>query len=393
MSVPFDIAYIVNARMPTEKAHGYQITKMCASFAAAGARVTLYVPHRRGADAPQLYQTYQVPPSFTTQVLDSWDPLPLEPLVGPLAFYAQSWSFMRTIRQLSLPKNTVVYTRNPEVAWVMGQRGYRVAYECHDWFSPHRRARALRMLQRTQVIIATNRFIAQEFLDHGTEAARVLVAENGVDLSVFGRETPRDMARKELHLEKMIPDLAQRVLLLYTGSLRTKGEEKGVDLILRTLQKLHDPRCVFLAVGGSEEDMALYREQAREYGVENQTYWVGRVAQTDLARYYASAEMLLMPFPDAQHYRLHMSPLKMFEYMASARPIIASDLPSLREIMGDDGAWYVPPDDAEAFVRALCALVADPEKRTALAQAARARAQQYSWDARVQKILSRLGQV
>ena len=84
-----------------------------------------------------------------------------------------------------------------------------------------------------------------------------------------------------------------------------------------------------------------------------------------------------------------MSPLKMFEYMAMGRAIVSSDLPVLREVLGEDCAILAPPDVESAWIAALRRLE-DADLRDRLAGAARARAPDYSWSRRVRTMLDGL---
>jgi len=82
------------------------------------------------------------------------------------------------------------------------------------------------------------------------------------------------------------------------------------------------------------------------------------------------------------------SPLKLFEAMAAGRPIVASDLPSVREVL-EDGvhALLVPADDPHALAAAIRKLDSDEDLRKRLARAAGDKVRQYSWDERARKIL------
>jgi glycosyltransferase involved in cell wall biosynthesis len=94
-----------------------------------------------------------------------------------------------------------------------------------------------------------------------------------------------------------------------------------------------------------------------------------------------------MPFPWSEHYAYFMSPLKMFEYMAAGRPIVATDLPSAREILDDKSAVIVKPGDAEDLARGILKVLRDEEAAAFLAENARAKVKNYSWDERVKNIL------
>ena len=87
-----------------------------------------------------------------------------------------------------------------------------------------------------------------------------------------------------------------------------------------------------------------------------------------------------------------MSPLKVFEYMAAGKPILASDIPALREILRDgETALLLPPGEPEAWAAAARALLRDPGRAAALGARARAAfLAEYTWDARAARILAHL---
>jgi glycosyltransferase involved in cell wall biosynthesis len=79
--------------------------------------------------------------------------------------------------------------------------------------------------------------------------------------------------------------------------------------------------------------------------------------------------------------------MKLFEYMACGRAICSSDLPVLREVLSEDMAVLLPPEDIDAWVTALRDLQDNPAHRKSMANKARQEVDQYSWDRRAQKIL------
>ena len=98
-----------------------------------------------------------------------------------------------------------------------------------------------------------------------------------------------------------------------------------------------------------------------------------------------------MPFPRNEHYAYHMSPLKLFEYMASKRPIVASDLPSIREILNEESAILVEPGNPKALAEGIKKVLQDEELAKKLAENAHRDVQQYSWEKRAEKILEFMG--
>lgn len=128
--------------------------------------------------------------------------------------------------------------------------------------------------------------------------------------------------------------------------------------------------------------------------------FTGMVPHARVPELLAKADILLAPYgrnvivSDGRiEVAKWMSPLKLFEYMALARPIVASDLPVLREVL-DDGfnARMARPDDAEDWERVIAGLLADPEGASAMAARAREEIEtKYSWRHRARAIAQALG--
>ena len=101
-----------------------------------------------------------------------------------------------------------------------------------------------------------------------------------------------------------------------------------------------------------------------------------------------SADVLVLPNSAKPKISSHYtSPLKLFQYMASGVPIIASDLPSIREILTDDTAFWFPPDDERALARQIEYVLSHPDEARSKAARAREEVKKYTWDARASAIL------
>ena len=98
-------------------------------------------------------------------------------------------------------------------------------------------------------------------------------------------------------------------------------------------------------------------------------------------------DICVMPFPWTEHYAYYMSPLKLFEYMVSKRPIVASDLPSVREILNEENAVLVEPGNPNALANGIEKVLSDEELANKIAEKAYEDVQQYSWERRTRRIL------
>src|SRR5690606_26358643 len=116
----------------------------------------------------------------------------------------------------------------------------------------------------------------------------------------------------------------------FVGKFHTNGNEKGIPEIIRAAVELVpaflDRR--FLLVGGPDDRIQTYQVLVREFGLPAERFlFRGKQPVTDVPYYLKASDVLMMPHPWSHFYAYHVSPLKLFEYMSSGRPIVASFLP------------------------------------------------------------------
>ncbi|HLD27961.1 MAG TPA: glycosyltransferase [Patescibacteria group bacterium] len=377
------IIYIANARIPTAKAHGYQIAKMCEEFSLAGVQTELWLPGRANAIAGDLFGFYGVKKVFKVVELKSVDFIKSDKYLGRFSFWLQTAGFMIRLLSVKVDKDSVIYTRHPEIIWLFSVKGCRTVYEAHRW--PGRRAKLHNFLvkQAAKVIVLTES-LKELFLKSGFGEAKVMVVPDGVDLKIFDLDLTKEAARAQLGLSQ------NKIILGYTGSFKTMGRDKGLVDVLKSLRLLapERPDVLFMAVGGSKQDIGHYQKIADELGLKNRILLLARVDLDKLAVYQKAFDILLMPFPNREHYARYMSPLKMFEYMAARRPVIATDLPSIREVLSEANAVLVKPDNPYDLARGIKEILANPDLAEKLANQAFLDAKDYSWGRRVWKIIN-----
>lgn len=173
-------------------------------------------------------------------------------------------------------------------------------------------------------------------------------------------------------------------------------EGRGVELLVDLAR-----RCGWLhmhIVGGDPDNTALWQESCRE--IENVTFY-GHVPLAETEGYRQRCDVLAAPYQevvkvagDRVDTSRWMSPLKIFEYMASRKAIVCSDLPVLREILRDgENALLCKPDDVGAWGLAMEKLRDDADLRTRLADNAFTEYRKhYTWEKRAEKLLQEFAQ-
>ncbi len=208
----------------------------------------------------------------------------------------------------------------------------------------------------------------------------VRVAPMGVDLDRYRDLPGPSEARRRL-------GWPETLTVGYTGHLYAG---RGIELLLKLA--LLRPGFRFVVVGGEPEAAEHWRQEARSAGARNLEF-LGYVANADLPRYQSACDVLVMP--SQRHIAGSSggdigsvaSPMKVFEYLATGRAILASDLPVFREVLSEANAVLAPPDDANAWALALDDLSARPDIRARLGEQARKDAAQHTWQERARRSL------
>ena len=341
-----------------------------------GERLHIIVP-RFGSEAPPPFpatRLARIPVNKLSRVYKSaW-----------YSYIERSLYARRAMAKIRTAAPDLIYTRDIVCAYRFVQAKLPVVYEVHDLESQHpgqtKSARLQHWVKRAddttmqgaRGIASLTETFRQEIIAHGWQPAeRVFVIPDAYDDAIY---FPRDKmaARRVLNL----PTDAK--LVTYAG---LTFKYRGLDVLLRAFQTWNEANAQLLLVGGRDFEIQELQNMARELGIAERVRFVGRKTPDVIVQYLAAADALVIPdtVTDAT-----ASPLKMFEYMAMARPIVCVDRAALREIMGD-GALYFPRGEVNALAQALgMATSADAQN---IAARAHERVSEFTYAKRAEKIV------
>ncbi|OGD40821.1 hypothetical protein A2833_00760 [Candidatus Azambacteria bacterium RIFCSPHIGHO2_01_FULL_44_55] len=378
------LIYIANSRIPTTKAHGFQIMKMCEAFSRAGADVELWIPRRFNPIKDLPFRYYDMREVFDIKKLPVLDLIPLSKVLGPIANMVESVSFaFFVLLRLSKTHVDLIYSRDQFVLWFLSFFKNNIVHEVHSF--PRNPRVYKRIWLRARKIVTITQGLKDLIARQGIDAAKIIVAPDGVDIELFNLICQsKEELRLELNLSK------EEFFVGYVGKFKTLGMEKGIHTMIESLALLgRDIKMVF--VGGEENEIKEYKALASRFNVLPRCVFIGYQPYSKAVRYIKAMDVLAIPFPDRPHYAFYASPLKLFEYMASGRPIIASDLPALREILNEKNGLFFRPESAEDFAKAIRMLKASNMLGYHLSQQALADVKNYTWKCRAGKILDFIG--
>ena len=315
------------------------------------------------------------------------------PVGGPHAlrrFQYLAWALFRARRR----RFDLVFTRDLGVASALlripRMRHPAIVYESHGFAPvfassidelvagtrPATRAKLARLERREHFVwtkangyVSTTQTLVNDLVDKWGTRDSVAVIANGVRLSRERTFPP--------------PPPPGPPVAAYAGHLYPW---KGVDVFLHAVAKVADVDA--LVVGGHplEKDWARVRHAATELGIANRVTFPGFVAATEVERRLHRAAVVVVPTTATPSAR-YTSPLKLFEYMAAGRPIVATNLPAIREIIAHEvNGLLVAPDNPHEMAAAIEKLVRDPLLSDRLARRAFGDVEQYSWQRRGEKL-------
>jgi glycosyltransferase involved in cell wall biosynthesis len=367
------IAYVFDRPLPARQTDSEQALQTIAAFARRGAQVRLVLPSRGAApSARELAAHYQVNGDFEVHAAST----PFR----DFEFGRKWWHALSAPALRAVVDADVVYTRNFPTLFALARRQQLFAYETYRPWSDQfpMLAPAFRWAMATPHFLGAvfhSHFARDRYRALGVDERRLLVAHNGHDPSRFLDQPPRDALRQQLALPR------DRPVVVYTGHVNVT---KGLDTMLRMARRL--PHVSFVLVGS--EGNGVIEALARRAGNVSVVPWQ---PFDSVARYLLAADVLLQP-PSRVPLRLvgnTVLPMKLFLYLAAGRPIVAPDLPDMREVLEHDrNALLVPTGDDDAAVHAVARVLDEPGLAARLSAAARETAASLTWDARAQRILT-----
>ena len=384
------ITYFADVRFPLERANGIQTIETCYALVKRGHSVDLIVRPDTHTPARDPFTYYGLSPDKALSVERA-------PVSGPAAAKRLGYIAFAIGRAIGTTRADVLLTRDLGVASALLRlpRSVRPAlvYESHG-YAPDVAA-ALPALVATASTPS-----AQKLRRLATREARVWLRADGyVTITAalldelkgrFGSRPRTAVVPDGVRIDRpehRAPGHAvdeRPGVVAYAGHLYSW---KGVDVLLEALAGLPEAHGLIIGGHSAEPDLARTKAAAARLGIAERVTFTGLVEPARVPELLAQADVLVLPNPASAISTRYTSPLKLFEYMAAGRPIVSSDLPSIREILRDDvNALLVAPGDPLALASAIDRLLKDPALAARLVRAALDEVPNYSWQRRAERL-------
>jgi glycosyltransferase involved in cell wall biosynthesis len=287
-----------------------------------------------------------------------------------------------------MDRRTIIYSRNVNATTVliylkdrwMPKKPIQIFFEVHSIDQARPKKFFHRILRQTDGLISITEALKRDLITRfKVEPDGIFVSPDGVRSDRLRNKT---FDRRDARMLVNIPDRFKKVVL-YTGQI-IPG--KGVEVFIEAAAEFEDD-VLFLVVGGMPESVERMRNSLETDRLKN-VHFTGFVAPRSVPVYQAAADILVLPNTEGDAISGYTSPLKLFEYMAARRPIVASELPPLREILShESNALFSPPGDARALALSIKRLLSDKKLGETISERAFRDVSRYTWEERARNIL------
>jgi len=366
---------IFHGRFPSEKAASLFAAKGSEAFAKIGTEVTLIVPRRIWREKINSYKYYNLEKNFKIIYLPTLDFF-AAPLIRKIAFPTSFliFSFFSFIYLLfKAGRQDIIYSNESLPILFASFYFSNTSYELHDFPEGNKFFYKL-LFRRIRHLLITNKWKAEKVVrEFNVLEKKIILERNAVDIKEFDIPIGKIEARKKLGLP------IEKQIAVYTGHLYSW---KGTDTLAEAVRAL--PSMLMIFVGGTDPDIERFKTL---FGSIENIMLVGHKEHAEVPYWQSVADVLILPNTAKEDIsKFYTSPMKMFEYMASRRPIVATDIPSIREVLNDNNAIIVVPDNAESLAEGITKAFSDSKLRETITARAYADVESHTWEKRAKRI-------
>ncbi len=181
----------------------------------------------------------------------------------------------------------------------------------------------------------------------------------------------------------IVPHGNNKLILTYVGTLEKWAK---VSDLIEAFRIVNERSACFLYIIGDGPDMTSLKELVKNYNLEKNVLFTGKIPYGSIKDYLHSSNILLAPFPD--HKALHVAcPIKLLEYMNTGKPIVTMNIGEIPSIMKSSNAAIVTAPDIKSFADGIIRLIHDKDKQAVISKNAKLLSSEYTWENMGEKLL------
>ena len=210
----------------------------------------------------------------------------------------------------------------------------------------------MHVLHKADLVLPTTKWMVDDFAKKGIKRSKMMPYPNGIDTHKFSNVNGVEI-RKRYGLE-------DSKVIIYIG---TMNKERHLDVLIHAFSKVRENKeNVKLLMVGDGTDISNLEELANELGIKNDVIFTGQVYFDEVPNFIAAADIGVSAVPPLDFFKLS-SPIKMFEYMAMAKPVVANEeIPEQEEVIEQSGGGVLVSFTPEAFAQAIIELLDNSER-------------------------------
>lgn len=364
------IVYVSNANIPSESASSVHVMKMCEAFAKNEVDITLLIPNHydkekyKDTDAYEFYGVKTIFPIKRIKFIQ-------KNVKGIREIF---YSISAVLYTKFIKRPDLMMTRKIMAARIAAMIGMPYVLELHTGTEPthYSLSKTLHSRHMKKLVVISESLKKYMMEKYNLSAGQIMVLPDAVDLSEY------EKLDTSLKLDE------EKLKIAYVGSLYPG---KGIETIVR-LAAL-DKENQYDVYGGRGP---LEKWQQLKEEIHSNVNFMGQIENAKVAKTLIQYDVVLMPYSNkvevyGEDLTNYMSPLKMFEYMASGRVIVSSDLPVIREILTDrQDAYLVEPDNVNVWYVAIQGILTNQQEAEQIANNAKQKVEEYTWEKRAYRV-------
>lgn len=276
---------------------------------------------------------------------------------------------------------TIFFSSDPNATLILiwWRKIFRCKFKiCYDWHSLFNNFKDGFISKNSDCLITTSEKLKKSIVERfGINSNKIQVVYGGVD--ILGYQNVLN-SRLELGLPK------NKKLIGYVGLFKTMGMEKGIKTMVEALKYLSQ-EVAMVFVGARPGQAEEYIKIAKTFQVEDRCIFIDMQPTEKMPAYEKAMDILVIPYPNKPHFRDFGFPMKVYEYMASRRPIIYSKLELVEEVIGDCAVGF-KADNAKDLAKKIIEVEKNKAHHSALAEKAYEKVKEYSWQKKAEKIIN-----
>lgn len=290
------------------------------------------------------------------------------------------WILFFSIKNFKNLKDIVFFSNDSYLLTILiiWRKIFRFKYKIYsDWHHLFYDWRDKFIAYNSDALITTSNKLRGNIIKvSGVLGDKIATIYGGVNIDLYLGS--RDNLKKALGLPE------DKIITGYVGLFKTFGLEKGISTMIESLKNLPE-KFVMAFVGGNTAEIKEYSTYADSFGVRERCLFIGRKNGDEIATYQMAMDILAIPYPNQPHFRESGFPMKVYEYMASKKPILYSKLDLVEEILADCGIGFIADDSADFSSKVK--EIAENNFYPELVFAAYSKLKEYTWDEKARRII------